>query len=326
MRTSFLVSLAAFAATASPAAAGYAFTTLNPPVSSADFPNSYAYAINNSGTVAVDVASSNLVSTQSFLLSGGTYTQVIVPGSAPDSTVIFALNNTGGFGGAYTTAGSFTGPGFIYTGGQYTAIDPTGGKSFGGSVAGINDNGEAVGSALTSTFPLGYVGFSYLNGQYTTIADPNAPTLTFPDGVNNAGDIVGTFTDSNNVQHGFFLHNGQYTTIDVPGAGSGPNQGTSAFNISNTGEIIGGYTGADGLSHGFVDQNGVFTTVDDPFGVGGTVLYGVNDLGQLAGAYTDASGTQFAFVATPVAVPGPGSLTLLSAASLTLAARRLRRG
>jgi hypothetical protein len=123
------------------------------------------------------------------------------------------------------------------------------------------------------------------------------------------------------------LHNGTYSTIDVPaslGSKTMPEQ------INDSGVIAGSYTGPDGSFHGFIDQNGVFTTFDDPLGVGGspgfgTFVDGINDQGVIYGTYSDASGNFFGFIATPTAVPEPGSLALLSVVGLALAARRLRK-
>src|SRR6185369_14121025 len=40
---------------------------------------------------------------------------------------------------------------------------------------------------------------------------------TSAQGINPAGDIVGSYTDAAGIQHGFLLSRGEFTTIDVPG-------------------------------------------------------------------------------------------------------------
>jgi probable HAF family extracellular repeat protein len=193
----------------------------------------------------------------------------------------------------------------------------------------INASGKMVGLFFDASSNIN--SFLLSNGTFTPIVDP-AGVTTIVSAINDAGDIVGSFIDASGHQHSFLLHNGQFTTIDDPQAG--PNGFTAITNFSNTGEIVGvfgdGSLLPDGIpqAHGFTDQNGVFTTIDDPDGSPGTTnVFGVNDLGQLVGAFTDASGVSFGFVATPevVAAPAPGSLALLAAAGLTLAARRLRK-
>src|SRR4051812_9243757 len=64
---------------------------------------------------------------------------------------------------------------------------------------------------------------------FTTIDPPNA-VITVPYGINARGDIVGTYLDSDGVQHGFLLRKGVYTTIDFPGA-----EGTEARGIGPNG-------------------------------------------------------------------------------------------
>ena len=55
------------------------------------------------------------------------------------------------------------------------------------------------------------------------------------------------------------------TTFDAPGAGTGPFQGTYAFNIDPSGTIIGFSRDANNVRHGFIrSQDGSFTIFDAP--------------------------------------------------------------
>jgi len=67
---------------------------------------------------------------------------------------------------------------------------------------------------------------------------------TSAQGINPAGDIVGTYTDAVGGQHGFLLSGGQFTTIDVPGVLVGATGAlpTVARGISPSGEIVGSFT------------------------------------------------------------------------------------
>jgi uncharacterized membrane protein len=81
-------------------------------------------------------------------------------------------------------------------------------------------------------------------------------------GINNSGDIVGTYACSPAAgctltgasatagSHGFLLQDGVYTRIDVPGGAN-----TLARGISEQGTIIGQYTAA-GVTHGFAYAEG----------------------------------------------------------------------
>jgi hypothetical protein len=55
---------------------------------------------------------------------------------------------------------------------------------------------------------------------------------------NDSGQVVGTYTDAQLVQHGFLrAPNNTYTSIDPPGTcgQQGPGQGTVAYSINNAG-------------------------------------------------------------------------------------------
>ena len=48
-------------------------------------------------------------------------------------------------------------------------------------------------------------GFVYDKGVYTTLDAPGAVNGTFPDGINDRGQITGYYNDSDYVGHGFLL-------------------------------------------------------------------------------------------------------------------------
>jgi uncharacterized membrane protein len=91
--------------------------------------------------------------------------------------------------------------------------------------------------------------------DYTQIDVPcsaDLPTLcpnglavqTVVSGINAEGDIVGSYVDGTNRQHGFVRNGDQYTTIDVPGelvGLEGITLPTSANGINPAGEIVGSY-------------------------------------------------------------------------------------
>ena len=96
--------------------------------------------------------------------------------------------------------------------------------------------------------------------------------------------------------------------------------GTAATGINNLGQIVGYYLDSNNFQHGYLYSNGTYVTLDDPLGSHGTVATGINDSGQIVGFYLDGSspfppglgefsdyqnGIHYAFLATPVSVPGP---------------------
>ena len=109
---------------------------------------------------------------------------------------------------------------------------------------------------------------------FTTLDFPGASsTLAF--GINNAGQVVGRFSDSSGGRHGFINTGGTFTTLDVPGAGF-----THAFGINNAGQVVGVFLDSSG-GHGFIDTGGTFTTLDVP-GASFTEAVGINNAGQVA--------------------------------------------
>ena len=85
-------------------------------------------------------------------------------------------------------------------------------------------------------------------------------------------------------------------TFDVPGAGTGPGQGTMPYAINPAGAIMGPYLDASNVYYGFVrDPNGVITTFNVPGGgtgpYQGTQPISINPAGTIAGTYQDAGGT-----------------------------------
>jgi hypothetical protein len=121
---------------------------------------------------------------------------------------------------------------------------------------------------------------------------------------NNAGDIVGSFTDTNVVPHGFLRRpDGRIISFDAPGAGlgAGLDQGTIAYGINDLGVIAGQFQDAGNVFHGFVRfPDGSFATFEAPgAGTGayqGTVAYNINLEGATAGVYFDGSNVEHGFV------------------------------
>jgi probable HAF family extracellular repeat protein len=74
---------------------------------------------------------------------------------------------------------------------------------------------------------------------YITLADPGNPGATTPQGINDAGQIVGWYSDATGT-HGFLLSGGIYTTLNDPLALNGAN--TQAYGINDLGQIVGTYT------------------------------------------------------------------------------------
>ena len=110
-------------------------------------------------------------------------------------------------------------------------------------------------------------------------------------GINARGDIVGSYSDADDVSHGFLLDKGTFTTIDVPGAAA--TNGARAINAR--GDIVGNYVDGDELTRGFLLRDGEFLQIAYP-GATQTSLTGINNAGDITGSHFDAEGNEKGFI------------------------------
>jgi probable HAF family extracellular repeat protein len=190
-----------------------------------------------------------------------------------------------------------------------------------------------VAAALACGCPAAYA----VPYQFTTIRVPFVgATATVANGINNAGQIVGYFTDGTG-DHAFMDNAGVYSRLPFPPAdlrseayGNSGTQvvgdftddgglhgfvdnsagvgiatinapganGTSARGVNAAGTVVGTFDNAAGL-HGFIDNGGAFTTLDAPGGVADTLAYGINNTGFIIGTFIDGAGNTGGFVRTP---------------------------
>jgi len=214
-----------------------------------DVPGAFSTAaegINNNGQIVGSYRDS--VGTHGFLYRDGSFTPIDVPGSG---TVNGAATRANGINAAGEIVGDFdssTGThGYLYSGGVFTIIDFP--DSYFTQAFGINARGQIVGSMA---FPGvgGDSGFVYSRGIFTPLNDPASNSggdlVTIALGINNAGQIVGLFTDGE--YRGFVYDDGTFTTIDLPAGGDEFNP---ALGINEAGQIVGYFNSATGV-HGYL--------------------------------------------------------------------------
>jgi probable HAF family extracellular repeat protein len=120
-------------------------------------------------------------------------------------------------------------------------------------------------------------GFLLSGGSYTTLNDPLATNGTRAFGINDMGQIVGTYNTSDGT-HAFLYSGGVFTTIDDPVTGH-----TFAYGINNNGAVAGTLSDGTG-NHGFLRVSGpnppppAGTTAD-------MILRGSNSSSAIAGQY-----------------------------------------
>jgi uncharacterized membrane protein len=232
----------------------------------------------------------------------GTIATVDFPGAG--DTELFGINNRGQLTGAQRKAGEGY-RGFVASRGEFTTVDVPGARGGEAAVNDIDDRGRLVGD-------YDLVASGYLRderGRLVTFDAPGALTQTVPVGLNNHGQIVGTY-DRPDGSHGFMRdERGRFATIDFPGA-----KETEAARINDRGQIVGVYgetqaAGGGFDARGFLFEHGRYTPIDVP-DARSTSPSGIDNGGRIAGSYVDAGGAMHGFLRdtngaiTTIDVPG----------------------
>jgi len=141
----------------------------------------------------------------------------------------------------------------------------------------------------------------------TTFDYPGDVTQTVPSGINDRGDIIGFYTDSEDVTRGFVrFPDGTFSApIVEPNDTVGFTEGRG---ITDQRLICGWYIGSDEFAHGYFLNRGVFTEFDVD-GANETLVDGVNDAGDFVGNYTSETVFAAAFsniegMTNTIVIPG----------------------
>jgi probable HAF family extracellular repeat protein len=133
-------------------------------------------------------------------------------------------------------------------------------------------------------------GFFLDNGKFITLDPPNS-IRSQGGGINNRGQVAGSYRTSDNKRHGYLWRNGVFTIFNVPG--DHPLFGTVPLGNNDRGQIVGNYVEANGGNtgpnegrHGFLLSKGIYIQLDFP-GAAFTVAQGINNQGEIVGQYFD---------------------------------------
>jgi hypothetical protein len=208
-----------------------------------------------------------------------------VPGAQAATTTPFAINNSGEIAGQYLdpAVGYRV---FSVTGGTYATVDPGPVIAANGSYfASLNNSGQIVGFANTTTPP--DFGFYYLaSGGSFSAFPPSADVIPAGaqnfSGFNDSGAVAG-----NTATTGFISQAGLVTTISPP-----TSTATVVNSINNSLDAVGQFDPAIPINplvnqEAFLYQNGMYTTLLPP-GANFVEATGINDLGVVVG-YFDTS-------------------------------------
>jgi hypothetical protein len=242
-----------------------AITTFDVPEATGGF--FFLSAINPVGTIIGSLFDENFLTTGFVRAQAGNIITIDIP-SAVNGSQAVAINPTGVVAGTYTDA-DFVSHGFLRANnGALTTFDPPAPGfmepfaqfSF-GPLLSITPQGVIAGSYFEPNpgNPFGgnfRVFVRATDGAFTTFdAATYEPCCiwSFPSGINPAGTITGSFNDGFTINHGFVRTNtGSITTFDVPGAGTGFNQGTAPLGITSEGVVMGLYIDSTYGYHGFL--------------------------------------------------------------------------
>lgn len=203
-----------------------------------------------------------------------------------------AIDNAGNILGTFLSGARPTSGDFVEWDGRISKL----GKRL--ALNGLNDAGDTMSLNMQGSVSVVVV-YNVLTHHATPIPGLDGPN-NFGTGINDAGDVVGTFFSSPPIMgvNGWAVLGGTMYAISAY-------QGcyTGASGINNSDEIVGSYGGVEPSgNHGFVvtnlATNPQYETVDVPRGAG-TLINAVNDGGELVGEYVDAAGKTHGFLATP---------------------------
>ena len=191
------------------------------------------------------------------------------PATGCYGSAAFSINLFGtASGGYHDNSGNFVDHGLLRSAdGKLTIFDVPG--------AGTGPNqGTGCSGCARPINVFGAVAGFYIDGNNVVhgfLRSPSAEIMTFdvpgagPQGLgcyadcsmglNDSGQITGSYLDANNVYHGFVRSaEGEVTTFDAPGANTAPGSysGTFPVSIDDQGAITGYYLDANNVSHGFL--------------------------------------------------------------------------
>jgi hypothetical protein len=120
------------------------------------------------------------------------------------------------------------------------------------SIDRANTHGDLVGNVWGGE---GSTGMLLSKGVVTRIQPPGAAEA-WANGINERGDVVGSYLDGTGLWRGFHYARGHYTTITVPLDTGDPSPHSSVWDVNDKGVMTGGFLAEDGRIQGFLYDRG----------------------------------------------------------------------
>lgn len=282
--------------------------------------NSYAYGINNDGTV---VGGSNLSGGNTWLQHAFSYSNGAMSDIAPPINDSSLRSIATGINAAGQVVGNVVDPSFAY-GAVFTksqSVTSVSTSTIPGSyhpqLAAINNVGIAVGRVSSYDNKIHAYTYDLASGVSTDISKPEQ-WFSQALGINDSGVVVGEIEVGNWVSHAAVYADGNW--LDLGTAGK---QFSTAVGINNAGQVV-GYAFDQGIqnSRAFLYANGSLsfldTLVDPSLGLTFTDSSAINQLGQIIVNATNGH----SYLLSPVPEPAAVVLFLVGLGVVPVAARR----
>src|SRR5262249_14813946 len=230
--------------------------------------------INNRGDISGSIADiTNPLKTRGFIrFHDGYFTRPISEPNAMSATLMWGINDLRTACGFYYDSDNGEFHGFFVTNKVYSEFDLEGAMST--DLYQINNSGNFCGDA---DFDTGEFAFVSINGTATVLALPDA-TSSAAIGINNTDEVVGSYTDSTGITHGYLRDSAGNITapIDVAGATT-----TELRSINDHDQIVGRYYDSAGVQHGFALKLPDTFIIFNYTGASKTALNGINNDGLM---------------------------------------------
>ena len=241
---------------------------------------SFAYAINDRGSIVGSSRLAGNVATHAFLFGSGAMIDLDPLNSGEIQTVGPSdINNHGIVAGGLMHDGVYSAAIFESRTGEITMLGSLGGIAFGsfnGTATSVNNSGEAVGYSYVDD--LNRHAFVYKNGLMRDLGSLGGYSAALS--INNGGEIAGFSSESPfGVAHPILYRNGKMSVINPF---SDPSNEGIAWKLNDRGVVVGEALNGS-VTNGFIYFKGRITNIGTLKGGRNSYAYSINTGGQVVG-------------------------------------------